>query len=169
MKNFNLQESLRRAEKRFKLEDARPRKRKTRSDRGGSRLHPDVERKTVELLSGWTRPNMAEVGQKLQAHCVERGLRAPSRATLYNIMARANLPPMRVDGLPKSVRQTLYNLGEIQYVGPTQLAFYCFNYGTLPAMSFAAGLPWLALHQARKMRGWRPKSLGPLVAVLQVR
>jgi hypothetical protein len=47
--------------------------------------------------------------------------------------------------------------------------FYCLNYGSLAAMSFAAGLPWLDLHQARHLRGWRPRSRGLLDAVLRAR
>jgi hypothetical protein len=50
-----------------------------------------------------------------------------------------------------------------------QLAFYCFNYGSLGAISYAAGLPWLDLYQARRMRGWRPRSFGLLLAVMRRR
>ena len=50
----------------------------------------------------------------------------------------------------------LYNLGPGARVPGRQLAFYCLNYGSLSAMSFAATLPWLDLHQARHVRGWRP-------------
>jgi hypothetical protein len=50
-----------------------------------------------------------------------------------------------------------------------QLAFYCFDYGSLAAISFAAGLPWLDLYQARRMRGWRPRSFGLLAAVMRRR
>lgn len=52
--------------------------------------------------------------------------------------------------------------------GP-QLAFYCLNYGSLAAISYAAGLPWLDLYQAGRLRGWRPRSRGLLDAVLRAR
>ncbi|HEV8240093.1 MAG TPA: hypothetical protein VGS57_12050 [Thermoanaerobaculia bacterium] len=74
-----------------------------------------------------------------------------------------------IAGLPAAVRATLYNLSDTGEVPGHQLAFYCFNYGGLEAMSFAAGLPWLALYQAARMRGWRPRSRGLLAAVLDAR
>jgi hypothetical protein len=81
------------------------------------------------------------------------------------------LPPRgyAVSELPPAVRQTLYNLAADATVPGDQLAFHCFNYGGLEAMSFAAGLPWLALHQAAQIRGWRSRSRGPLAAILQTR
>jgi hypothetical protein len=63
----------------------------------------------------------------------------------------------------------LYNLGPTGTVPGHQLAFYCFNYGSLAAVSYAAGLPWLDLHQARRLQGWRPRSRGLLDAVMRVR
>ncbi|HET9765653.1 MAG TPA: hypothetical protein VFS60_02325 [Thermoanaerobaculia bacterium] len=71
--------------------------------------------------------------------------------------------------LPAAARVTLYNLSQTGEVPGHQLAFHCFNYGGLEAMSFAAGLPWLALYQAGRMRGWRPRSRGLLTAVLAAR
>jgi hypothetical protein len=47
--------------------------------------------------------------------------------------------------------------------------FHCLNYGTLPAMCYAAGLPWLDLFQASQLRGWRPRSRSLLQAVMRVR
>ena len=37
------------------------------------------------------------------------------------------------------------------------------------ALSFAAGLPWICLHHAARMRGFRPKSRALLRAVLSFR
>ena len=63
----------------------------------------------------------------------------------------------------------MYNLGPEAEVPGHQLAFYCFNYGDLPAVSFAAGLPWLALYQARRLPGYRARSRGLIDAVMRVR
>ncbi|HVS12347.1 MAG TPA: hypothetical protein VMV46_00345 [Thermoanaerobaculia bacterium] len=71
--------------------------------------------------------------------------------------------------LPAPVRESLYNLSEDGTVPGHQLAFHCFNYGSLQAMSFAAGLPWLALYQAARLPGWRPRSKGLLDAILRTR
>jgi hypothetical protein len=46
------------------------------------------------------------------------------------------------------------------------VAFAAFNYGDVHAISFASGLPWLALYQADRVRGWRPKSHALLRAVM---
>ena len=71
--------------------------------------------------------------------------------------------------LPTPVVEALYNIAPDWRVPGHQLAFYCFNYGSLGAISFAAGLPWLDLYQARRMRGWRPRSFGLLSAVMRRR
>jgi hypothetical protein len=74
-----------------------------------------------------------------------------------------------VSDLPEPVREALYNLDATSLVPGPQLAFYCFNYGDLAAVSFAAGLPWLDLYRALRMPGYRPKSRGLLEAVARVR
>ena len=84
-------------------------------------------------------------------------------------MARLPTPGHRVGDLPEAVRSALYNLDDETTVPGTQLAFYCFNYGGPTALSFAAGLPWLSLYQASRLRGWRRKSKGVLRAVMRVR
>ena len=71
--------------------------------------------------------------------------------------------------MPPWVRGALYNFDDESLVPEAQIAFYCFNYGDLRAMSYAAGLPWLALYQAVRTPGWRPKSRGVALAVLRVR
>ncbi|MBI4880836.1 MAG: hypothetical protein HY812_14445 [Planctomycetes bacterium] len=71
--------------------------------------------------------------------------------------------------LPPSVVASLYNLGPQGDVPAHQVAFYCFNYGDLAAVSFASGLPWLALYQALRLPGHRNKSRALLEAVTCVR
>ncbi len=58
---------------------------------------------------------------------------------------------------------------EAREVPGPQLAFYCLNYGGIGAISFAAGLPWLALYQAALIPGWRRRSGGLLEAIRRVR
>jgi hypothetical protein len=72
---------------------------------------------------------------------------------LYQAMAKLRTPERRVGDLPKAVREALYNFDADSCVPEAQIAFCCFNYGTVAAMSFAAGLRWLALYQTRRMRG----------------
>lgn len=98
-----------------------------------------------------------------------RGLRPPSRATLYNALPRIEGRSYRVSHVPPAARDALYNLEPDARVPGRQLAFYCFNYGSLAAAGFAATLPWLDLYQAARLRGWRPRSRGLLEAVLLVR
>jgi len=78
-------------------------------------------------------------------------------------------PTWRVGDLPPAVRAALYNLAPESRVPGHQLAFSCFNYGDGRALSFAAGLPWLALYQALRLPGYRPKSRGLIEAVAHVR
>lgn len=84
-------------------------------------------------------------------------------------MARAPVRTYEMGALPPAVRETLYNLAEDGIVPGHQLAFHCLNYGGVEALSFAAGLPWLALYQAARLRGWRPRSRGLLEAILRTR
>jgi hypothetical protein len=65
------------------------------------------------------------------------------------------------------VQNALYNLGEDALVPGHQLAFDAFNYGDLSALSFSATLPWVCLDRAAKLRGWRPRSLALLRAVMR--
>lgn len=84
-------------------------------------------------------------------------------------MAKLPLPTRRVGDLPASVQAALYNLTATSDVPEHQIAFHCFNHGDLRAMSYAAGLPWLAIWRALRLRGWRRKSRGPAEAVARVR
>ena len=97
------------------------------------------------------------------------GLKPPVRASLYNALVRIDGHTYAVADLPACVAATLYNIDPAGHVPGHQLAFHCFNFGAVPAISYAAGLPWLDLHQARRLRGWRPRSAGLLEAVLRAR
>jgi hypothetical protein len=143
--------------------------RRPRSDRGQSRLPSPVRAKLTELLSGMERPAMSALLQDLRAFCDRSGDATPARATVYSFMATAEIAKYVPVQLPPPVQQALYNLAPDTPVPGHQLAFYCFNYGDLRAVSFASGLPWLALYQAGRLRGFRPKSRGLLEAVLRVR
>ena len=112
---------------------------------------------------------MADVLRQVGDRCRSNGLRPPSRAAAYKLLTSLPAPTFRVDTLPSPVREALYNLAPDSEVPAHQVAFYCFNYGNLSAISFAAGLPWLALYQARRLPGYRPKSRGLLDAVAHVR
>lgn len=112
---------------------------------------------------------MTVVHRHLTEFCAKRGMRPPSRATLYNVLTRIEGHVYDISVLPSHVREALYNLAPDGTVPGHQLAFYCFNYGTLAAVSYAAGLPWLDLYQASRLRGWRPLSRGLLRAVERVR
>ena len=112
---------------------------------------------------------MADILRHLADWCASRGLRPPSRAGLYNQLPRIPGHTYEVGSLPPHVKAALYNLGPNGEVPGHQLAFYCFNYGSLAAVSYAAGLPWLDLYQALHLRGWRPRSRGLLQAAMRVR
>jgi hypothetical protein len=166
MTAFDLHRSLEQARERL---GDNPRSRRPRSDRGRSRLEPRIRARLEELLLGQERPPVREIQAAIEEYCAASGLRAPARATIYEAMART--VPRRYDiaRLPTAARETLYNLDASGQVPGHQLAFYCLNYGGLAAASFAAGLPWLALYQASRVPGWRPRSRGVLDAILRVR
>ena len=112
---------------------------------------------------------MAALQRLVSERCVSAGLKPPVRASLYNALARLDGHVYSVATLPLPVVEALYNIAPVGHVPGHQLAFYCFNYGSLGAISYAAGLPWLDLYQARRMRGWRPRSFGLLLAVMRRR
>lgn len=143
--------------------------RKRRADAGRTRLSPLVIEGLRAQLLGTERPPMASVEQAVRDLCAWHGQRPPARASLYNVLPRIDGHTYDISGLPTPVRESLYNLDPQGQIRGAQLAFYCVNYGTLPAVSFAAGLPWLDLYQASCLRGWRPRSRGLLSAVLKVR
>ena len=133
------------------------------------RLSPIVAEKLSTLVATQERPSVKTICFHLECLRKKNGPRIPTRATIYHFMAKASTPKYLVKNLPDSVQAALYNLDLESDVPGHQVAFYCFNYGDLQAISFAAGLPWLALYQASKLRGFRPKSRGLLEAVLRVR
>ncbi len=112
---------------------------------------------------------MAALLRRVSRICEAEGVRPPARASVYNALARLDGHIYTVAALPRPVGEALYNIATDGRVPGHQLAFYCFNYGSLGAISYAAGLPWLDLHQARRVRGWRPRSLGLLLAVMRWR
>lgn len=112
---------------------------------------------------------MSALQRRIAAQCAERGLKGPARASLYNALARMDGHSYAIAPLPAVVSGVLYNLDPSGRVPGHQLAFYCFNYGSVPAVSYAAGLPWLDLYQARRLRGWRPRSAGLINAVMRAR
>ncbi len=112
---------------------------------------------------------MAALQRLVSERCLSAGLKPPARASLYNALARLDGHTDSVATLPPLVVDALYNIAPDGRVPGHQLAFYCFNYGSLGAISYAAGLPWLDLYQARRMRGWRPRSFGLLLAVMRRR
>ena len=120
-------------------------------------------------LHGLERPRIHQVQTAVAEFCARHQLAAPSRATIYNFIARCPPHDYAVGDLPRYVREALYNLDPTGRVPGHQLAFYAFQYGDVRAASFAAGLPWLDLYQADRMRGWRARSHGLLRAVLRRR
>lgn len=112
---------------------------------------------------------MAALRQRVSAVCAAAGLRTPSRASLYNALATLEGRSYDIASLPEPVVHALYNLAPAGTVPGHQLVFYCFNYGRVEAISFAAGLPWLDLYQASRLRGWRARSRGLLDAAMRVR
>jgi hypothetical protein len=166
MSVFDIEETLAQARRRLPPTAST---RRRRSDAGKLRLARPVMAVLRPLLLGHERPNLAAVRRTVAASCRRLGCRVPARATLYRAIASVDGHRYAIASLPAAVRVALYNLDETGVVPGHQLAFYCFNYGDLAAMSFAAGLPWLDLHQAARLRGWRPRSRGLLDAALAVR
>lgn len=112
---------------------------------------------------------MTAIQRRLGALAEERGWRPPSRGALYAALASLEGSRHEKARLPPPVQDALYNLGPDAQVPGHQVAFYCFNYGSVAAASFAAGLPWLDLYQAARARGWRRRSRGLVLAALAAR
>jgi hypothetical protein len=162
---LDLNESLRLAHARL----GPPVRRKRRSDAGLSRLPAVAVAEVRAAALGHNRPPMVELQRRVAAVCDAAGLKAPSRASLYNAFSTIDGHFYSVGSLPPEIAAVLYNLDPSGVVPGRQLALYCFNYGGLSAFSFAAALPWLDLYQASRVRGWRPRSRGLLQAVMRVR
>lgn len=162
---FDFQDSVLKAEARL----SRPGGRRRRADAGRSRLPDPVQSVLREAAADHDRPAMAELRRRLADVAERSGVRAPSRATLYTAFDRLEGNSYRIGSLPEPVSRCLHNLEPSGRVAGRHLVFACLNYGTLQALSFAAGLPWLDLHQSRRLRGWRPRSRGLLDAILRRR
>ncbi len=161
---FDLDKSIKKAELRFGSST-----RRVRSDRGVSRLDPRLQAELRRGLQGLERPDLDDLARTLQDLAARHHLKAPSRATIYAFIPRCPPHTYVVEDLPAHVRDALYNLDKTATVPGHQLAFYAFQYGDLRAASFAAGLPWLDLYQADRLRGWRTRSHGLLRAALRRR
>ncbi len=162
---LDIQESQRRAKARL----GRASRRHRRADAGRSRLPAPVLAVVRQAALGPRRPSMITLRRRVAELCAASGLKPPARATVYNAFDRLEPRCYRVSTLPPHAVEALYNLAPDTVVPGPQLAFYCFNYGSLAAVSFAAGLPWLDLYQARLLRGWRPRSRGLFDAVMHAR
>jgi len=165
---FELSTSLARAERRLAGRGVLS-ARKPRSDLGKLRIRPEVLTELRRLLRDDEYPGIESILRRLRAACESKGLPCPSRATVYKVIGHEPGKRYPAATLPEAVTAALYNVSLEGGVPGAQLAFYCFNYGELPALHFAASLPWLALYQAGRMRGWRARSLGLLRAVLAAR
>jgi hypothetical protein len=143
-------------------------RRAPRSDRRKSRFAAPVEAELQRLLGTFERPPIHTVMQSVRQACELLHQPPPSRASIYNAIARACPPQYQVRDLPPAVRSCLLNL-DCAEIGGAQLVFHAFNYGTTEALSFAAGLPWLCLLRAAEWRGFRPKSYALLRAVMAYR
>jgi hypothetical protein len=169
MAAFDLTKSLALAQERFGANQGDMKARRSRSDRGRSRLPGPIVEFLNKALSGLDRPRFADLEADVARFSDEHGFSCPSKATLYYYLTIAPLPAFEFGSLPLSVRASLYNLGDGSRVPAHQVVFAAFNYGDIGAISFAAGLPWLALYQADRTRGWRPKSHALLRAVMKGR
>ena len=164
MSVLDLDASIRRAEKRLGKSV-----RKVRSDRGRPRLDLGVLECLVEVLGGQEQPSGRELIGELAKRCLDRGLDVPSRATVYKMMRTLVCGTRRMGDLPGPVRAALYNVAEDADVPEHLIVFHCFNHGDVAAISYASGMPWLALYQAARMRGFRARSRGLLRSVLRTR
>jgi hypothetical protein len=162
MSAFDLNESMARAQSR----QSSPRA--ARTDKGTTRFSARVEAELQRLLSTTEKPSVLAVTKQLQETCKRWREPAPSRASIYNAIARVEPPVYRVEDLPHSVRDALLNVDNAEIEG-ARLAFNAFNYGSPEALCFAAGLPWICLVRASQLRGHRPKSYALLQAVLAYR
>lgn len=98
MSALSLEASIARAERRLRYSG-----RQARSDRGQSRLAPEVEAKLRELLLQPDKPTMLDVGRQMRAFCSSRGLRPIARASLYNALERVRVPALARGSLPEAV------------------------------------------------------------------
>jgi hypothetical protein len=168
---YDLRQSLARARERLEPGAGKHpgSERATRSDAGASRMPPDLQLELDRLFSGAERPRMRDVRAQLAVYCARRGLRPPSRAAIYAWLPRAAVPSYRIGELPAHVRELIHNLDDAAEIPGPQLVCVLMNHGDTRALSFAAGMPWLCLVRAERLRDFRPKSHALLRAVLRGR
>jgi hypothetical protein len=128
-----------------------------------------VQQALTKILAGQERPPTQQILRDLAVACTALGEKIPARATVYAFVAKAPTQAYRRSDLPQQVQSALFNLDDDAVVPGHQVAFACLNHGGMRAVCFAAGLQWLALYQAARMRGWRDKSRGLILAVLRAR
>lgn len=162
---FDFDASIARAEVRL----GRERVRAKRRDSGQARIDARVLELVHGKLSGQERPDLVAVHASVIALCRAVGLKPPARSSLYAIADRMPGRMYALCDLPEHVRETLHNVAPTAEVPGRQIAFACVNYGDARALAFAASLPWLDLHQARGLRGYREKSIGVLNAICAAR
>ena len=133
------------------------------------RMDRRVRKALRKALSTYHRPNLCAVRRLLVERCRSWGIAPPSRTTLYEMLEREAFHHYMVANLPAHIQSVLYNVDSKARIDGRQLAFYCFNYGALSALSFGASLPWVDLMQAARAPGWRPQSKGLIEAVLFTR
>lgn len=170
--SFDLRASIVRARRRQRGQERReqlPSGRARRVDAGESRLHPEVRAELARLLGGYDRPKVSDVRAQLARFCARRGLPEPSRAAVYAWIPRAEVPRYRVGKLPSHIRELIHNLDDGTDIPGSQLVAVIVNNGDARALSFAAGMPWLCLVRAVRLRDFRPKSYALLQALLRGR
>lgn len=169
MSSFDLAASIERGRRRLGEHRSPRSPRRQRSDAGRFRLHPDIEQALRLRLLSQECPNLSAVLREMEALANRIGEKPLSRATLYNYLGRAPANAWCLDELPPDVVATLHNVDPDQPVPGHHVALRAFQDGSLCAVSWAAGMPWWDLWQARRRRGWRPRSKGLLDAVCRTR
>lgn len=164
----SLKDSISQAIKRFGDAPSQCRHR-PRSDRGKMRLGPKVQDILIGLLADQERPSMRDLLRALEERCQTRGCKFPSRASVYHFLEKVVVHQFSISDLPKTVQACLFNLDPEGEIPGHQLVFYLINYGELPELCYAAGMPWIDLYQALRLRGYRPKRRGLLEAIALLR
>ncbi len=162
---FDFEASQRNAAARLGADTGRARRR----DSGLLRLDPHVIALVREELLGQAKPDMSALHDLIKKRCALVRRRCPSRSSLYTIADKVSGHTYLASELPVWVRDVLHNVDPTSAVPGRQVAFACINSGDTRALSFAASLPWLDLFQARRMRGFRAKSVGLLDAICAAR
>lgn len=126
MSLFDIQSTIARAENRLKGA-SRAVGRRPRSDRGTARIDARALAVLAEVAGGYERPRMNDLLASVDQRCRREGLKAPSRASIYKLLATLPTPTFHVAELPPGVQDALYNLTGESEVPAHQVSFYCFN------------------------------------------